>query len=154
MRIRNFILLLIFSVSTALTFAAENESAESKILLLLEKQLVAANAHNANRFLAPFVHNNDVILISDGEILRGWNRIFDQQLKWWNNGKSEVEYIQTAKPEFTPLDAHSALVTQQMQARIHTSGGNAKSMTFVITTIWRESSAEWQIIYCHESFAH
>lgn len=121
---------------------------------MLKRQMEAANAHDTDQFLAPFLHNDSLVFVSEGEVIRGWNRLREQQLKWWNNGNSDIVYSEPAGPALIHLDAHTVVVTQQLEAHRKSSDDRTKSLKLVATTLWRESSAGWQIVYAHESFAH
>ena len=153
MRVRSFAVLAILSLAIVFPQAQTNPSAEKQILALLERQMQAANAHDTDRFLSPFLHSDNLVFVSEGTIIRGWNRLREQQLVWWNNGKSDVVYTQTATPELDQLAPGSMLVTQQLAAQRNSSAGNTQPLHLVATTVWKKSSAGWQIVYCHESLA-
>lgn len=53
-------------------------SAKDQILPLLREQMLAANAHDADRFLATYLRSAELIFIANGQILRGW----DPDLSW------------------------------------------------------------------------
>jgi hypothetical protein len=63
---------------------------------LLHEQALAADAHDTDRFLAAFLHDDSLIFVINGQLIRGFNSLHEQQLKWWNNGKSDVIYTQLA----------------------------------------------------------
>jgi hypothetical protein len=146
------ILLACFSMA-ALSQSKSTLTASEQILRLLDEQMRAANAHDTNRFLATCVHESSLLFVVNGEMIYGWDNLQRQQLKWWNNGKSDVVYSQPAPPQFMVLDSRSVLVTQQL--RSHRTLPNVKPSDgrFVVTSLWRHLAAGWRITYCHESWA-
>ena len=134
-------------------WAQSKPPATDQILPLLTEQLVAANAHDTDRFLATYLHSPELIFIANGQIFRGWDNLRDQQLKWWKNGKSDVVYTQQLQPEVTVLDSQTVLVTQQMTSRRTLPDGKPTDGTFIISSIWRKLPVGWRVTYGHESDA-
>jgi hypothetical protein len=66
----------------AVTFlqAQSKFSAEQQILPLLNEQMVAANAHDTDGFLAMYVHDASLILAVNGQVIRGFDNLHEQQL--------------------------------------------------------------------------
>lgn len=137
---------------TGLARAQSTSSIAAQILPLLNDQLLAANSHDTDPFLATYVHSPDLVFIANGQIIRGWDNLHDQQLKWWKNGKSDVVYAQESQPEVAVLDSETALVTQQMTAHRTGPDGKPSDGTAVITTIWRRLPVGWRVTYGHESW--
>lgn len=79
--------------------AQSNSSVADQILPLLSEQLFAANAHDTDRFLATYVHSPELVFIANGQIIRGWDSLHDQQLKWWKNGKTVWFIRSTPSPK-------------------------------------------------------
>lgn len=52
---------------TGLARAQSTSSIAAQILPLLNEQLLAANAHDADRFLATYVHSPDLVFIANGQ---------------------------------------------------------------------------------------
>ncbi len=151
MKLLNCWLLLAGLFVTSLAWAQSTSSSADQILPLLNEQLLAANAHDTDRFLATYAHGPDLVFIANGQIIRGWEALHDQQLKWWRNGKSDVVYAQQLPPEVAVLDAETVLVTQQMTAHRTGQDGKPSDGTAVITTIWRRLPVGWRVTYGHES---
>ena len=114
--------------------------------------MLAANAHDTDRFLATYLHSPELVFIANGKIFRGWDSVRDQQLKWWKNGASDVIYAQQTTPEITSLDPTTALVTEQMTSHRTGSDGKPSNGAFIITTIWRKLPVGWRVTYGHESW--
>ena len=94
--------------------AQSNSSVADQILPLLTEQLLAANAHDTDRFLATFLHDASLIFVINGEVIRGFENPHEQQLKWWNHGKSDAMYTEQTPPDFISLSSKTVLVTQQL----------------------------------------
>ena len=135
-------LLLASLFLTGLARAESTSSAADQIIPLLDEQLLAANAHDTDRFLAMYVHNSELVFIANGQIIRGWNALHEQQLKWWKNGKSDVVYAD----RFRNCSRHST-----NDSAPHGSGRKTSDGSAAITTIWRRLPAGWRVTYGHES---
>jgi ketosteroid isomerase-like protein len=138
---------------TGLAWAQSTSLTANQILPLLNQQMLASNAHDTDRFLAAYVHSPDLIFIANGQIIRGWDSLRQQQLKWWKDGKSDVVYAQQSQPEITALDPQTVLVTQQMTSHRTSPDGKPSDGTFIVTTIWRHLPVGWRVTYGHESWA-
>jgi len=131
--------------------AQSKPSVAQQILPLLHQQVVAANAHDTDSFLATFLHDPSITFVFNGQIIRGFDNLREQQLKWWKNGKSDAVYIEQGQPEIDGLDAHTALVTQELASHRTMPDGKPHDDKFVITSIWQKLPAGWRVTYCHES---
>ena len=127
-------------------------STANQILPLLNQQMLAANAHGTDRFLAAYGHSPEPVFIANGHIIRGWDRLHQQQLKWWKDGKSDVIHAQQSQPEITSLDPQTVLVTQQMISHRTLPDGKPGDATFIVSTIWRKLPVGWRATYGHESW--
>ena len=67
---------------TGLARAQSTSLIAGQILPLPREQLLAANAHDTDRFLATYLHSPELIFIANGQIFRGWDNLRDQQLNW------------------------------------------------------------------------
>ena len=115
--------------------------------------MVAANAHDTDRFLTTFFHDASLIFVINGEVIRGFDNLHERQLKWWNYGKSDATYTEQTPPDFVGLNSKTVLVTQQLASHRTIPDGKPSEGKFVVTTIWRRLPAGWRVIYCHESRA-
>lgn len=127
-------------------------STADRILPLLNQQMLAPNAHDTNRFLATYLHGPELVFIANGQIIRGWDNLREQQLKWWKNGKSAVVYTRQTPSEITNLDPQTVLVTQQMTSHRTSPDGRPSNGTFIVTTVWRHLPVGWRVAYGHESW--
>lgn len=146
------LLMLIPAFLRAQSEPSGEPSVEQQILPLLSKQMVAANAHDTDGFLATYSHDASLIFAVNGEVIRGFDKLHEQQLKWWNNGKSDVVYTEPAPPELIRLGAETELVTQQLASHRTLPDGKPSDGRFAITSIWQRRPEGWRVIYCHESW--
>lgn len=151
---RNTGTLLIVCLLTVTVAQAQSESSAARqILPLLREQLVAANAHDTEKFLANFLHDTSLTFVINGEVIRGFDNLHERQNKWWNYGKSDAAYIEQTPPDFVSLNSKTVLITQQLASRRTMPDGKPSEGKFVVTTVWRRVPAGWRVIYCHESRA-
>lgn len=147
------VLLLICLLVATGAQAQSRPSAAQQILPLLHEQMVAANAHDTDRFLASFLHDTSLLFVINGEVIRGFDNLHEQQIKWWNRGNSDATYTEQTPPDFNSLSSKMVLVTQQLASHRTMPDGKPGEGKLVVTTIWRRYPAGWRVIYCHESHA-
>jgi type I site-specific restriction endonuclease len=63
---------------TSFSQAQPKASVKDQILPLLREQMLAANAHDTDRFLATYLHTAELIFIANGQIFRGWDNVHDE----------------------------------------------------------------------------
>ncbi len=143
---------LFLTFAAAFSQAQSDRSVEQQILPLLHQQMLAANAHDTDAFLATYVHDASLIFVINGQVIRGFDSLHEQQLKWWNNGKSDAVYTEQSPPEFIRLGSRMMLATQQMASHRTLADGKPSDGKFALTTIWQQLPAGWRVIYCHESW--
>lgn len=129
--------------------ALAQSSAEREIQPLLHEQMLAANAHDTDRFLATYLHDPALVFVINGRVIRGFDSLREQQLKWWN--QSDVVYREQAPPQFLRLDDDSILVTEQLASRRTGPDGKPMDGTFAVSGVWRRGRDGWRVIYAHES---
>ncbi|HLI19446.1 MAG TPA: hypothetical protein VKV22_14405 [Rhodanobacteraceae bacterium] len=126
--------------------------AEQAIRPMMAKMLAAANAFDTDAFMAPMVRSPDLVFAINGEIIRGWNALHAQQLKWWNNGKSDAKYAQDGAPGFMALGSNVEIVTWPLSASGTLPNGKPLTSAFVVTYVWQRLPQGWRIVYGHESW--
>lgn len=126
--------------------------AEHAIRPQMAKMFQAANAHDTDAFMAAMVRRPDLVFAINGEIIRGWNALHAQQLKWWNNGKSNAKYAQGGVPGFMALGPNVEIVTWPLSARGTLPDGKPLTSAFVVTYVWQRLPQGWRIVYGHESW--
>ncbi len=145
------VLLFVCLVAVTIAQAQSKPSAAQQILPLLQEQMLAANAHDTDRFLAAFLHDASLIFVINGEVIRGFDNLHEQQLRWWNQGKSGATYAEQAPADFINLGSRTVLVTQQLLSHRTMPDGKPSEGKLVVTTIWRRLPVGWRVFYCHKS---
>ncbi|MGH8291716.1 MAG: YybH family protein [Steroidobacteraceae bacterium] len=123
------------------------------ILPVMAKMLVAARAHDTDAFMVPMVREPSLVFAINGEVIRGWDALHAQQLKWWSNGKSDWKYTQDGAPGFMALGPDVEIVTWPFTASGTLPGGKTSTSAFVVTYVWQRLPQGWRIVYGHESWA-
>ncbi len=129
-------------------------STRQQIEPLLDEMTSAANAHDTDRYLVPYLHEPSLIFVINGTLIHGWKDLHDQQLKWWNNGASDAVYTLRGTPEFTVLSPKVVVVTKPLASRRTSSDGSVRSSEFVLTMVWQKLAQGWRIVVAHESTVH
>jgi ketosteroid isomerase-like protein len=86
-------------------------------------------------------------------VIRGWDALHAQQLKWWHNGKSDVQYAHTAPTRFMDLSPGVVVTTEELDSRRTGPHGKVQTGTFTVTNVWKRTAGAWLIVYAHESWA-
>ncbi len=128
--------------------------AQREIEPLLSQQMEAANAHDTDRFLTSYLHDSTFVLVFNNQVIHGFAAVRDQQLKWWNNGKSDVVYSERLPSEFTVVSPTIVLVTQQLSSKRTLPTGETRGGDFVATTVWQRRPEGWRVVEAHESTGH
>jgi uncharacterized protein (TIGR02246 family) len=131
--------------------AAETVGAEAPLRAALSAMQDAANAHDTDRFMHWYLHDNSLVITFDGDTMRGWQAIRDQQLAWWENGKSKAVYSEEQRPEITMQGADVATTVQWLKVNGPTLDSKAKPARLVVTSVWKQRPEGWRIVLGHES---
>lgn len=129
--------------------ALAQSSAEREIMPLLHEQMLAANAHDTDRFLATYLHDPKLVFVINGRVINGFDSLREQQLKWWS--QTDVVYSEQAPPQFLRLSDDTMLVTEQLASRRTGPDGKPQEGTFAVSGVWRHARDGWRVIYAHES---
>ncbi len=127
-------------------------TAQRQIQSLLDDMMIAANAHDTDRYMAPFAHTSSLVFAFNGMVIHGWDELQAQQLKWWKNGKSDAVYTQNGKIEFMTLGPDLAVTTESLASRRTGPDGKLLTGSFVVTYIWQKQADGWRAVYAHESW--
>ena len=131
--------------------AADAPRVRAEIQALLDEHLLAANAHDTDRFLATYLHDQTLVFANDGVIRVGWDEVRAGQLKAWKNGQSDVVYSYTGEAKFTILSPEAVVVTAPMASVRTQPDGQISHGEFVATTVWQKRSEGWRAVQVHES---
>jgi ketosteroid isomerase-like protein len=140
----------LFTGAARATFG--DERALQDIQTLWDGMQAAANAHDTERFLAPFRHDENLVFAIDGKLIRGWDALHAQQLIWWQNGKASGVYTQEGQTEFLTLAPDAVVSTARLTSRRKQADGQLTASMFVVTLVWKKSADNWQVVYGHESW--
>lgn len=132
--------------------AAPGASAQAQIEPIWDRMQAAANAHDTDRFMAVFLHEPGLVFIANGEVIRGWDALHAQQLKWWRNGTADAVYTEQGKTEFQPLAADLMLTTSRFTSQRTGPDGKPSTGAFTVTYLWKHLAQGWTILYGHESW--
>ena len=153
MRRRLALLFLLAPMLSGAT-APEPVAAEAPIRAALSAMQDAANAHDTDRFMIWYLHDNSLVITFNGDTVRGWQAIRNQQLAWWENGKSKAVYSEEQRPEITMQGADVATTIQWLKVHGPTLDGKAKRARLVVTSVWKQRPEGWRIVLAHESVRH
>ena len=126
-------------------------SVQDQLRSLLGEMIQAANAHDTDRFMSVYVHSPSLIVTFDDLTMRGWQAVRDQQLQWWNNGKTDAVYRLRSAPEITAISPEVVATLQSMDVTSTGPGGAKATVHVVATSIWRKLPEGWRIVLAHES---
>ena len=127
-------------------------SAEQAIRPVMAKMFKAANAHDTDAFMAAMVHSPKLVFAINGEVIRGWDALHTQQLKWWKDGKSDAKYVQNGAPSFMAIGPDVEIVTWPLAGSGTAHSAKAITSDFVVTYVWQRLPQGWRIVYGHESW--
>ena len=129
--------------------ASDLAAARAALAPKLQEMLAAANAHDTDRHLAAYLHSPDLVFVVNDQMIHGWDALRVQQLKWWQNGKSDAVYTVLGEPEYTMLAP--GLVAQTYFLDSHRAGDDAHGAHLGVTDVWQQRAEGWRIVYAHES---
>lgn len=132
--------------------AQSTSSAEQAIRPLMAQMSKAAKAHDADAFMAFMLHSPDLVAVVNGRVIRGWEALHAQQLKWWSRGKGNTRYEPGGAPEFTAMGPDVEIVTLQVVGHVTLPNGKVDTSGFVVSEVWQHLPQGWRIVYSHESW--
>jgi uncharacterized protein (TIGR02246 family) len=145
------LLIAAFAASVAGAQEPATASVQREIQPLLDDELVAANAHDTDRFLKAYLHDSSLVFVFNGSITRGISRLRELQLKAWDNGKSKSTYELRNPTEYRVLSPKVALAMMQLTAHRVLPTGETKAGDLTVTMVWEKRSDGWRIVQAHES---
>jgi len=131
----------------------ELEAAKAEILPLLEEMNDAANVHDAERHVAFYARDPDLLFVVHDRAIVGWDAVLEQQRVWWRDGKTDVVYTMAGEPEFRMPQAGLVIVTYFLDSVRGMGDGTTRQMRLAISAVWQRRPEGWRIIYAHESTA-
>ena len=148
-------LVLVCAGASAGAHAADADvSAQRQIQQVWRGMVSAAKAHDTDRFMSAYLREPGLVFVFNGHLIHGWDDLHAQQLKWWQNGKSDVVYTEVGKTHFMPLGAHLWVTTSHLVSHRTLAGGKISEASLMVTSIWKKLPQGWRIVYGHESTDH
>ncbi len=124
---------------------------ERQIRPLMDELMLAANAHDTDRYLKPFVHDSSLLFVFNGIVVNGYTKLRELQYKAWNSPKTNAVYTLRGPDAYTVLDSRMVIVTSLLSSRRTMPTGETKSGDLVITILWQMRPDGWHIVHAHES---
>src|SRR5882672_10574666 len=113
-------------------------SVKEQLQPLLAEMLLAANAHDTDRFMAVYAHNPMLVVTFDDTTIHGWQAVRDQQLQWWENGRSTGIYSENFAPEVTVINDAVVSTLQSMTVTDTAPNGAKRTAKLVATSVWKK----------------
>lgn len=126
--------------------------AQKQIQLVMQPMQKAAEDHDTDRFMAGYWHDRSLVFVIDGQVIRGWDKLHAQQLKWWRSGKTDVVYRPLQPTKFQQLAPGIEVTTQWLGSKRTGPDGKISTGKFAVTSIWKKLPQGWRIVYAHESW--
>jgi ketosteroid isomerase-like protein len=127
------------------------EAARAEIAPLFAEMQAAANAHDTDRHIAFFAREPSLLFIINDEAIIGWEALREKQLKWWNNGKTDVVYTQVGQPDYRMPAPGLVMLTHFLTSRRTLASGEKRTDGFGISLFWQRRPEGWRIIHAHEA---
>ena len=125
--------------------------AQEQVRALLGEMLLSANAHDTDRFMAVYSQSPSLRVTFDDLTLHGWQAVRDQQLEWWDDGKSDAVYRLRSEPEISQISPDVIATLQSIEVTSTAPSGAKATLQVVATSIWKKLPEGWRIVLAHES---
>jgi len=129
------------------------ETFRSAVAPLLAEMEASANAHDTDRHMAAYAQDPSLTFVFNGESVRGWHALREQQRRWWNDGKATGSYAYVGAPILETLGDDAGLTTFLIAARRTNDDGSVVERTLAYSALWRRRAEGWRITFAHESSA-
>lgn len=127
------------------------EAFREAVIPLLAELDASANAHDTDRHMAAYAKDPALTFVFNGEVIRGWDALREQQRRWWNDGKATGSYRYLDGGIVESLADDLGMTTVLIAARKAASDGEVIERTLAYSALWRRRSDGWRIIFAHES---
>jgi ketosteroid isomerase-like protein len=127
------------------------EAFREAVTPLLAELEASANAHDTDRHMAAYAKDPALTFVFNGELIRGWDALREQQRKWWDDGKATGSYTYLDGGIVESLTGDLGMTTFLITARKAAPGGEVIERTLAYSALWRRRNDGWRIIYAHES---
>jgi uncharacterized protein (TIGR02246 family) len=149
MRLAAAIALLLCTPGIADAFGAQTQSPQEQVRSAIADMNKAAASLDADRFMTWYWNSPSLAITFDGQTMRGWQSILEQQRKWWSDKNSGVQFTEQRPPDIVMQGADVASSIQWMT--IGSTAESVKPAQLVITSVWKKRAEGWRIVLAHES---
>ncbi|MFO1415034.1 MAG: nuclear transport factor 2 family protein [Burkholderiales bacterium] len=118
---------------------------------LIAEMQASANAHDTARHMALYRRDPALVFIFNGEIIRGYDALYEKQLAWWDHGRARGSYAYQGEPMVEALGDDAGLTTVVIAAPKPQDDGIILQRTLVHSALWRRLPEGWRIVWAHES---
>jgi uncharacterized protein (TIGR02246 family) len=125
--------------------------AQREIQALIDEQVLAANAHDTDRFLAAYLHDSTLVFVFNGMVVNGFTNLRQLQFKAWNSPKTDAVYTVRGPDSYTALSPSVVLATSLLASRRTQPTGEVQTANLVVTMVWQKRPEGWRIVQAHES---
>jgi hypothetical protein len=136
--------------------AADYARVRSEIMPLFTAMQEAANVHDAEAHMAPFVRGPSLTFVVNGRVIRGYDDLLTQQRKWWPEGmirptdEAHQPYRLTSEPTLQLFGPRLAMLTFVLDSR-RVYPGRVMRRPLAISQLWEKRDGRWKIVHVHES---
>lgn len=142
---------VIVLASVLSTRIAMGQSPQAAIAPMMDELMAAANAHDTDRYLRPFLHDSTLVFIYNGIVVNGYPTLRDLQWKAWNSPKTDATYTRRAPDSYQVLTPALVMSTTLLGSSRTAPTGETKKTEMVVTMLWQRRSDGWHVIQAHES---
>ena len=127
------------------------EAFRDAVTTLLAELEASANAHDTDRHMAAYAKGPSLSFVFNGELIRGWDALREQQRRWWHDGKATGTYKYLDGGIIESLADDLGMTTVLIFARKAAPEGEVIERTLAYSALWRRRNDAWRIIFAHES---
>lgn len=128
--------------------SVEARTSEDQVRDAIAGMMSAAGKLDADEFMRSYWQSPSLAITFDGETLRGWDAILNEQRKWWSDKNSGIKFEEGRPPEIVSQERDVATSIQWLNV---TSPETEKPNRLVITSVWRKLSEGWRVVLAHET---
>ncbi|PZU06041.1 nuclear transport factor 2 family protein [Sphingomonas sp.] len=143
------IILLLSASSIAHAAESPSQPAEAQVRMAIADMKDAADNLDADRFMIWYSNSPTLTITFDGQTMRGWQHILDQQREWWRDKNAGISFSEQRPAEIVAQGTDVVTSIQWMTVGNRSEGG--KPALLVITSVWRKLPEGWRIVLAHES---
>ena len=101
--------------------------------------------------MAAYANDPSLTFAFNGEVIRGWNALREQQRKWWHDGAATGSYKYAGTPIVETVAEDLGMTTVLIAARTQFPDGRVIERTLAYSALWRKQDDGWRIVFAHES---